>query len=74
MQRLHEWKVDMLTLRGLPAIHRNGAEVSRSHSKPATSCLLIKQVKAEASQKDEGLNDKMKEQVKLTVGDKSRNI
>ena len=25
------------------------SEVSRSHSKPATSCLLIKQVKAKAS-------------------------
>ena len=34
------------------------AEVSRSHSKPATSCLSLKRVKAEASQKDEGLNDR----------------
>ncbi len=32
------------------------SEVSRGHSKPATSCFLIKQVKAEVSQKDEGLN------------------
>jgi hypothetical protein len=32
------------------------SEVSRSHSKPATSCPLIKQVRAEVSRKDEGLN------------------
>ena len=33
------------------------SEVSRGHSKPATSCPLLKQTKAEVSQKDEGLND-----------------
>jgi hypothetical protein len=38
------------------------SEVSRGHSKPATSCFLIKQVKAEASQKDEGLNVRMAKQ------------
>jgi hypothetical protein len=35
------------------------SEVSRGHSKPETSCLLIKQVKAEVSLKDEGPNVRM---------------
>jgi hypothetical protein len=43
------------------------AEVSRSHSKPATSCLLIKEVKAEVSQKDEGLNVRKAGEIK-TLG------
>ena len=41
------------------------SEVSRGHSKPATSCLLIKQVKAEVSHKDEGLNDYHKRKGKV---------
>jgi hypothetical protein len=32
------------------------SEVSRGHSRPETSGLLIKQVKAKVSHKDEGLN------------------
>ena len=43
------------------------AEVSRSHSKPATICLLIKEVKAEVSQKDEGLNVRKAGEIK-TLG------
>lgn len=56
MQRLHEWKADVVTLRGLPTIIGYGAEVSRGHSKPATSCNPNSRAIAEDSRKDEGLN------------------
>ena len=59
MQRPHEWKADMLTLRDLPTNIRYGAEVSRGHSKPATSRIPTEWATAEASQKDEGLNVRM---------------
>ena len=38
---------------------RVSSEVSKSHSKPATSCNPIKKGNAEVSQKDEGLNVRM---------------
>lgn len=44
-----------LTLRGLPTNPGYGAEVSRGHSKPETSCARV----VEVSQKDEGLNVRM---------------
>lgn len=47
-----------LTLGGLPTILRYGAEVSRSHSKPATS-HTNKTDNVEDSQKDEGRNVRM---------------
>ena len=47
-----------LTLRGLPISLDYGAEVSRSHSKPETSCNQWNG-NAEASQKDEGRNVRM---------------
>jgi len=50
------------------------SEVSRGHSKLETSRNPTRRATAEVSQKDEGLNDKMKEQVKFIVGVKSRNI
>jgi hypothetical protein len=78
MQRLHEWKADMLTLRDLRIIWQRYermpkqetgvriknnimvfSEVSRGHSKPATSCLTFQRQKTEVSQKDEGLNVRM---------------
>lgn len=40
------------------------SEVSRGHSKPATSCPLIKQVKTEVSQKEEGPNVRKAEVIK----------
>ena len=43
------------------------AEVSRGHSKSATSCLQIKSVKTEVSQKDEGLNVRKAGEIK-TLG------
>ena len=39
------------TLGGLPTIDRYGAEVSRSHTNPATSHILIKWVNVEDSQR-----------------------
>jgi len=44
------------------------SEVSRGHSKPETSCLLIKQVKAKVSQKDEGLNVRKAGEIKTLMG------
>lgn len=64
MQRLHEWKADILTLRD-PAVKRRG--VSRGHSKPATSCRQIKLAKAEASHKDEGLNVRKAAEIKMLM-------
>ena len=74
MQGLHEWKADMLTLRGLPTSPGYGAEVSRGHSKPATSCNPPKADHAEDSQKDEGQNAELAKGLKsLWQSDNNRN-
>jgi hypothetical protein len=50
------------------------AEVSRGHSKPATSRIPKKRASAEASQKDEGLNVRMaKQSGRLWQSDNNRN-
>ncbi len=50
------------------------AEVSRGHSKPATSCIPMRRASAEASQKDEGLNVRMaKQSGRLWQSDNNRN-
>jgi hypothetical protein len=59
MQGLDELKVSTLTLGGLPANHRQGAEVSRGHSNLATSCTAIIRPNAEDSQNNEGPNVRM---------------
>jgi hypothetical protein len=55
MQWLHEWKVNTLTLRGLPTILRYGAEVSRGHSREGN------EPSPEAKGKDGGLTDNPKD-------------
>jgi hypothetical protein len=63
-----------LTLRDLPTSPGDGAEVSRSHSKPATSRLCCPKEKTEVSHKDEGLNvRRVKPSVGLWQGDNNRN-